>query len=194
MDQHDRGWLTQPTLEEIYRWLGVRFATLEAPLYRSRLVGRSWETAGDQGDLRYAEVRLVHELDDDTSIEVTTGRDDTDGTSLGTRLRQSLTNYQLGQLGRLDARPWGAGHPPPEFFERLEVDLPHEPAGTRAMLVDGESSDWIYLTFPDLTTGQHLVACGGRIGASLIMVTGTDTSVTTARLRMWPPPALLHPR
>ncbi|WBB73641.1 sigma factor [Micromonospora sp. WMMD1128] len=186
--QHDQGWLTQPTPEEIYTWLGVKFATLEAPYYRSRLVGRTWETAGDHGDLHYAAVRLVHELDENTTIEVTTARDDTDGTSLGARLRECLTNYQFGQLGRLDALPWGAGPPPREFFERLEIDLPHEPIGTRAMSVDGEPSDWIYLTFPDMTTGQHLVACGGHIGTSLVMVTGTDTSVGTARLRMWPPP------
>ncbi|WP_018784351.1 hypothetical protein [Micromonospora sp. CNB394] len=184
--QHDRGWLIQPTPEEIHRWLGVKFATLEAPHYRSRLAGRTWETTGDQDDHRYAAVRLVHQLDDDATIDVTTARDETDGTSLGARLRECLTNYQLEQLGRLGTLPWGAGPPPPEFFERLEADLPRDPTATRTMPVDGEPKDWIYLTFPDMTTDHHLVACGGYIGTSLIMVTGTEASVTTTRLRMSP--------
>lgn len=183
--------LTQPSPEEIHRWLGGRFAMLEAPHHRARTIGQSWESVDDQGGVRNAEVRLSHELDDDTTIDLITARDDTDGTSIGNRLRLCLSNYHLGLLGRRSTFPWGAGPPPPDYFERLEADLPGEPSGTRVIPIDGRGASWIYLTFPDLINGTQLIACGTRIGTSLIMITGTETAVADARVYLWPRPAPL---
>jgi hypothetical protein len=42
---HDPSWYPTPhTPEEIYQWLGVRFAMLETPRFRARTFGRFSET------------------------------------------------------------------------------------------------------------------------------------------------------
>lgn len=216
LGQHDpSGGLSQLSPETIYRWLGARFAVLEAPRYRSRTVGQSWEgvgrsgqtvgqswdgisrrwePTGDHGDIRNAEVRLVHELTSGATIDVATARDDIGGASMVDRLREGLINYQLALVGRQGSLPWGEGPPPPDYFERLEAAVPREPTGTRAMTVDGETTaGWVNLAFSDVITGTVLAACGARFGASLVMVIGPEAAIVAAQLGMWPPRSDLFP-
>ncbi|SCF23868.1 hypothetical protein GA0070558_1784 [Micromonospora haikouensis] len=198
---HDpSGAFTPPTAEEIYGWLGVRFAMLEAPHYRAHMVGWHRETthadahgvARDLGRPRPVEVRIGHELDDDTTIDVTTVRDDTGGASVVHHLWTSLINYQLALAGRRGAPPWGSGPPPPQYVDRLDTNNPPEPTGTRTLSVDGgDTTEWVYLACPDMATGAPLAACGGHIGTSLVMVTGPQDAALTAGLRMLPQPNLL---
>ncbi|WP_204036606.1 hypothetical protein [Micromonospora qiuiae] len=198
---HDpSGALTPPTPEEIYGWLGVRFAMLEAPHHRAHVVGWHGETtladahgvARDLGRLRPVEVRIGHELDDDTTVDVTTVRDDTGGASVVHHLWTSLINYQLALAGRRGAPPWGSGPPPPQYVDRLDTNNPPEPVGTRTLSVDGrDATEWVYLACQDMATGASLAACGGHVGTSLVMVTGPQDAVMTAELRMLPQPDLL---
>ncbi|MFV2104707.1 hypothetical protein [Micromonospora sp. LOL_024] len=186
-------------VEDLYRWLGVRFAMLETPSARARRVGRYWETTHadvhgvtrDLGEPKSVEVRVAHELDDDTLVDVVTVRDDTGGASPIHHMWTALINYQLALAGKRGGPPWGAGPPPPQYVDRLDANNPPEATGVRTVSVDGhDMPNWVYLAVPDMATGESLAACGGRLGASLVMIVGPEPAVTAAHLRMWPLPAL----
>ncbi|MFY1623776.1 hypothetical protein ACN268_11290 [Micromonospora sp. WMMD735] len=199
--QHDpSGGPVSPTPEEIYDWLGVRFAMLEAPHCGAHTVGWHGETtnadvhgvARDLGRPRPVEVRIGHELDHDTTVDVTTLRDDTGGASVTHHLWATLINYQLALAGRRGTPPWGSGPPPPQYIDRLDTNNPPEPIGIRTLSVDGnEGIKWVYLACSDMTTGTPLAACGGHVGTSLVMVTGPQHAVMNAKLRMLPQPGQL---
>ncbi len=171
---------------------------LETPSARTRVIGRHSETTHadvhgitrDLGEPRPVEVRVGHELDDRTTVDVVTVRDDTGGASLIHHLWTALINYQLALAGRRGEPPWGAGPPPPQYADRLDTNNPPEATGIRTVSVDGRRMpNWVYLACPDMATGQPLAACGGHLGASLVMIVGPEPAVTAAHLRMWPLPS-----
>ncbi|WFE35675.1 hypothetical protein [Micromonospora sp. WMMD975] len=187
-------WGTTPMSQEIYGWLGTRFAVLEAPRHRAHMVGQRSErthidthgVARDLGCARPVEVRVGHELHDDTSVDVTTVRDATGG-SVVHHLWATLINYQLALAGRRGAPPWGGGPPPPQFIDRLDTNNPPEPTGTHALTIDGKRGPaWLYLACPDMSSETPLAACGGHIDDSLVIVTGPRDTVLAAQLRMLP--------
>ncbi|MDG4800921.1 hypothetical protein [Micromonospora sp. WMMD980] len=193
--QTGAAWTTTPTPQEIYGWLGTRFAMLEAPRYRAHLVGRHSETtlidthgvARDLGRARPVEVRVGHELHDKTSVDVTTVRDATGGASIVHHLWATLINYQLALAGRRGAPPWGSGPPPSQFIDRLDANNPPEPTGTQTLIIDGKREPaWLYLACPDMSSEAPLAACGGHIEDSLVIVTGPRDAVLAAQLRMLP--------
>ncbi|MFY1632960.1 hypothetical protein ACN27F_06665 [Solwaraspora sp. WMMB335] len=143
--------------------------------------------ARDLGQPRCLEVRIGHELNAGSHVDVTTLRDDTGGASVVHHLWKGLIDYQFALAGRRGAPPWGSGPPPPEYVDRLDANNPPQTTQTRTLAVDGQvSPNWTYLTCPDLATAQPLAACGKHISSALVMVIGPAAAVETAQLRMCP--------
>ncbi len=189
----NRGGGQAADLAAIAEWLGTRVGVLRSPASRSRTVGRTSDTTvansqgqtRDLGSERPGDVRVAHDLLDGTTAAVVTARDDQGGASLIHHMWAAIIDYQLGQFRR-SGPPWGAGPPPSDVEHRLDTNKPPEPTGTRTVVVDGVELTWDEITERDLATAVPIAVCGGRIGNSVIAVTGRAASLRNLAVELWP--------